>query len=242
MPASFTRYAHLCEGGVFCLLSLIGPCTRLGTLLSAVIVVFGVIGLTMHRDFYAGHVRRDFFCFYTNVSNLVVLIYFALGAPRLYARAQLHKLIPHAEFAVMMCIMLTFCVFHLVLYPPIRIAAQHMPRTREYFIVYADNIIIHYLVPLSVFAYWLLCSPEKRTLGPADALYWTALPLVYIACIFLRARRKIIIKETGSPYPYPFLDTDALGTVRVLRICAGIYGLCFLAGLCIIALIRLIAA
>jgi len=220
------------------LLSQIGPCSRLGIILSAMIVVCGVIGLTMHRDFYAGCVRRDFFCFYTNVSNLIVLIYFALVAPRLYAKGILHALIPHAEFAVMMCIMLTFCVFHLILFPPIFRTALRMPRTREYFIVCTDNIIIHYLVPLSVFMYWLLCSPEKSRLGTADALYWTAIPLIYIVYVFLRAKKKGVIEEAGSPYPYPFLDTSVLGMRRVLRICAGLYGLCICAGLCIIALIH----
>ena len=144
------------------MLSLTGPSTRLGILFSALIVISSMIGLTMHSDFYAGRGRREFFCFYTNVSNLAVLIYFALAAPRLYARPRLHTLIPHAEFAVMMCIMLTFCVFHLLLFPAIRLAARTMPRTREYLILCTDNIIIHYIVPLSVFAYWLLCSPDKH--------------------------------------------------------------------------------
>ena len=133
----------------------------MGVLLSALIVVFAVIGLTMHRDFYAGRRRRDFFCFYTNVSNLIVLLYFALAAPRLYTHAQLSPMIPHAEFAVMMSIMLTFCVFHLVLFPPIRQAARTMEHTREYWIVYTDNLIIHYIVPLSVWVYWLFCSPQS---------------------------------------------------------------------------------
>lgn len=222
------------------MLSLTGPCSRLGIFLSAMIVIFSIIGLTMHKDFYAGHARRDFFCFYTNVSNLAVLVYFGFAAPRLYVKASLHSLIPHAEFAVMMSIMLTFCVFHLVLFPPIFRAALHMPRTREYFIVCTDNFIIHYLVPLSVFAYWLACSPKKSTLGFADALYWTILPLIYVGCVFLRARKNNIIEETGSPYPYPFLDISVLGTARVFSICASLYSLCVSVGLLMIALIRML--
>ena len=61
------------------------PFGRLGAVLSALIAAISLIGLTMHRDFYAGRRRKDFFCFYTNVSNLLVLLYFALLAPRLYA-------------------------------------------------------------------------------------------------------------------------------------------------------------
>ena len=224
------------------MLSLCGPWTRLGAVLSALIVVFAIIGMTMHSDFYTNIRRKDFLCFYTNVSNLAVFLYFAIAAPRLYARSSLRALIPHAEFAVMMCIMLTFCVFHLVLYPPLRLAAKGMPHTKEFLILYADNFIIHYLVPLSVFVYWLLCSPQKHALGAADALYWTILPLVYLARTFLRASRHAIIEETGSPFPYPFLDVHALGAGRVVGICAALYGLCILAGLAIIALTAMLTA
>ena len=222
------------------MLSLCGPWTRLGAALSALIVVFSIIGMTMHIDFYTQRKRKDFFCFYTNVSNLAVLLYFGLAAPQLYTHSTLRAWIPHAEFAVMMSIMLTFCVFHLVLYPPLSRAAKGMPHTREFLILYADNFIIHYLVPLSVFVYWLLCSPQKQKLGAADAIYWTSLPLIYIACIFLRAKRRLIIEETGSPYPYPFLDIQALGAKRVVGICTALYTLCILAGLGMISLIGII--
>ena len=222
------------------MLSVCGPYTRLGAILSALIVVSCIVGITMHKDFYAGQGRKEFFCFYTNVSNLAVLIYFALAAPHIYQRPALHRLIPHAEFAVMMCIMLTFSVFHLLLFPAIRIAVSHMPRTREYWIVCIDNFIIHYFVPLSVFIYWLLCSPGKSSLGIPDALNWTILPILYIVFIFLRAGVKGIIEEAGSPYPYPFLDKDTLGSPRVLGICAALYGISVLAGLMAIAITRLI--
>lgn len=220
------------------MLSLSGPCTRAGVLLSALIVVMTIIGITMHRDFYADCRRKDFFCFYTNVSNLVVLLYFALIAPRLYAKEILHAAIPHAEFAVMMCIMLTCCIFHLVLYPAVRRAVQGMPRSAAYHILCTDNLIIHYLVPLAVFFYWLFCSPQKQSLGRADSLYWTALPLGYVFFVFLRAHIKGIIEETGSPYPYPFLDMDTLGIKRTLLICVSLYILCLLSGLLIIALVH----
>jgi len=211
---------------------------RVGTVLCALIVVFSVIGLTMHKDFYAGIPRRGFWCFYTNVSNLLVLVYFALLAPRLYA-ARRFRVIPHAEFCVMMCIMLTFCVFHFMLFPAIRKTVAHAERTREYFIVCADNFIVHYLVPLLVFAYWLLCSPGKERLRLFDALLWTAVPAVYLAVVLLRAGTGRIIAETGSPYPYPFLDVRALGGRAVARTCLFLYAACAGAGAAIIALIRL---
>ena len=215
------------------------PFARLGTLFSALIVVSCAIGLTMHRDFYAGKARKDFFCFYTNVSNLLVLVYFSLAAPRLYARITLHPLIPHAEFALMLSIMLTFSVFHLLLFPAIRKSVAKMPHTRNYWIVCADNFLIHYLVPWLVFAYWLLCSPGKNSLRLFDALAWTWLPVTYVLCILLRARSGRIIEETQSPYPYPFLDIRVFGGARVFRCCVALYGLCALAGILCLFLIRL---
>ena len=182
--------------------------------------------------------REDFFCFYTNLSNLLVLIYFSLAAPRLYARAAIRPLIPHAEFLIMMSIMLTFCVFHTMIFPAVFAAARHAERTREFFILLIDNLIVHYLVPLLVFAYWLLCSPAKQALGAGDAFLWTMIPALYLAYIFLSAKRRGVIEETGSPYPYPFLDVGALGARRVARICAMLYCACASAGLLVIAAVR----
>lgn len=214
----------------------------IGAVLSALIVVCCVIGLTMHKDFYAGKKRKDFFCFYTNLSNLAVGVYFALIAPRLYARSALHVLIPHAEFSLMMSIMLTFSIFHLLLFPSIRIAIKEARHTREFFIAYIDNFIIHYLVPWLVFLYWLLCSPGKASLSEKDAFLWTLFPLGYLGVTFIRAARGRIIEETGCPYPYPFLDITVLGGKTVLRTCTILYGICATAGLIMVFMTRALLA
>ncbi|MBQ2992009.1 MAG: Pr6Pr family membrane protein [Clostridia bacterium] len=215
---------------------------RLGAVLSALIVVLSILGLTMHGDFYASRPRRDFFRFYTNLSNLIVLLYFALIAPYLYASSPLRVLIPAAEFSVMMCIMLTFCVFHFMLFPFVRSQLLRMPRTEGFWIVCADNLILHYLVPLLVLAYWILCSPGKSTLTPAHALHWTIIPLAYIVCIFASVRCGHIIAETGTRYPYPFLNADDLGIRRVIGSCASLYALCILASLAVIMLLKTLFA
>lgn len=215
------------------------PFGRLGAVLSALLAAFSLIGLTVHKDFYAGRRRKDFFSFYTNVSNLLVLLYFSLIAPRLYASARLRPLIPHAEFLLMMSIMLTFVVFHHILSPAIYREMRHAPLNREFAIVFTDNFIIHYLVPWLVLAYWLLCSPGKRALRPADALLWTLVPLLYLGYVFLRAALSGNIAGTDSPYPYPFLDIGRLGVRRVAAACALLYGVCAVAGLSVVALTRL---
>lgn len=212
---------------------------RLGAVLSALIAAVSLIGLTVHKDFYAGRRRKDFFCYYTNVSNLLVLVYFALIAPRLYASARLRALIPHAEFSLMMSIMLTFMVFHHLLSPAIYRQMRGAPRDREFAIVFTDNLIIHYLVPWLALLYWLLCAPGKQTLGLADALLWTLVPLGYLGYIFLSAPIRGSIGDTGSPYPYPFLNVRELGVRRVAGICTLLFGACAVAGLVVVALTHL---
>lgn len=212
---------------------------RTGAVFSALIVAACTIGLTMHREFYAGASRPDFFYFYTNLSNLLVGIYFALISPYLYANSSFRALIPHAEFSLMMSIMLTFSVFHLMLYPAIRSVIAGAKRTRECLIVVTDNFIVHYLVPWLVFLYWLICSPGKALLRLWDAFLWTLLPALYLAWIYLRASKGRIIKETESPYPYPFLDAAALGKNAVIRTCLTLYVLCIAAGASVVLLLRL---
>ncbi|MDO5298914.1 MAG: Pr6Pr family membrane protein [Clostridia bacterium] len=215
---------------------------RVGAVLSALIVVFSAIGLTVHKDFYAGIRRQDYYCYYTNLSNLLVLVYFALGAPRLHADGALRFLIPHVEFSVMMSIMLTFAVFHTMLFPAIRRQFQDMKPSREFSIMRVDNFVEHYLVPWLVFIYWLLCSPGKAALSVRDALLWTAAPLLYLAVIFFRAPLCGNIAGTDSPYPYPFLDVRRWGAPRVGLTCTLLYAVCTAAGLLVIAVLRLALA
>ena len=142
----------------------------------------------------------------------------------------------------MMIIMLTCCIFHFILFPAVYPCVMSMPRTREFQIVVADNLIVHYLVPMSVFFYWLLCSPGKYVLQFQDAVRWTAVPLLYIITVFIRAPLRGVIKEVGCAYPYPFLDVQTFGTFRVIRTCTTLYFLCTSFGTLIIMGIRLLFA
>lgn len=212
---------------------------RVGAVLSALIVVFCLIGLTMHKDFYARVRRRGFYYYYTNLSNLAVLLYFAVCAPLLYSRPALSALIPHAEFLLAMSIMLTFCVFHLLLFPAVRPQMTGRARTREFSILCWDNLLTHYVVPWLTFFYWLLCSPGKASLTWWDAPLFTLFPLAYLAFILLRARSGNCLPTEDSPYPYPFLDCGARGTAAVAKTCAKIFSVCLLGALGVLALVRL---
>ena len=211
---------------------------RVGAVLSALLVVFSLIGLTVHSDFYAGRRRRGYYLYFTNVSNLLVLLYFSLVAPRLYAHAALRPLIAHVEFALTMSIMLTFSVFHHLLLPEVLRQLRGAPLTRELAIMAADNAAEHYIVPWLTLLYWVLCAPSKDTLTLADAALWTAVPLLYLLLVLLCARRGNCLPGMDSPYPYPFLDVSRRGGAAVARTCMRLLALCVGCGVLAIALIR----
>jgi len=196
------------------------PQGALGAVLSALIVVFSLAGLTMHSDFYAGVCRRDYWVYYTNQSNLLVFVYFALLAPLLYATGALRWLIPHAEYALMLCIMLTHFVFHLFLAPFMLEETLYTPPAPNMRLTNADSAVQHYIVPLMTFAYWLLCSPGKRMLDAGDAVYWLVFPAAYVVFVLIRARVRGRIHHTRSAYPYPFLDVGFFGAKRVTKLCS----------------------
>lgn len=215
---------------------------RVGAVLSALIVALSAVGLTIHKDVYAGVPRRDFYCYYTNLSNLVVLIYFGLAAPFLYARDALRPLIPVTEYCVTMSILLTHLVFHHLLFPGMKRAAARAESRSEWMIPAVASLFTHYVVPLLSIAYWVLCAPGKQTIPLWAAALWTLFPLVYAAVILIRSPRHANLIGTDSPYPYPFLDVRALGWRKVALNCAAILAVCIAGSGCVIVLFRLLFA
>lgn len=212
--------------------------SSLGAVLSALIVVFSLVGLTLHSDFYAGIARRDYWVYYTNQSNLLVFVYFSLIAPLLYGCEILHALIAHAEYALMLCIMLTHLVFHHFLAPFMLEETIYTPRAPNQRIARADSAIQHYIIPLMTFAYWLFCSPGKHTLDAGDAVYWLIFPSAYLLFVFIRAVMRGCIHQTHSAFPYPFLDIHRFGTRRVLRLCGVLLMLSAALGFCGVLFVR----
>lgn len=208
--------------------NLSAPFSAPGAVLSALIIVCSAIGLTLHSDVYAHRIRKDYYYYYTHVSNLLVLFYFALAAPLLYANAPLRCLIPTAEFCVAMSILLTGVVFHLMIFPGIKKLAPLLPASRETQIMAANNVFVHYLVPWMTFFYWLFCSPGKAGVPMWASVLWTALPAGYVLLTLLRGRTGQPLGDTSRPYPYPFLDAGHLGMRKVLLICLLLFALCVL--------------
>lgn len=215
---------------------------RVGAILSALIIIACFTGLTLHSDVFSGIPRKDFFWYYTNLSNLLVAFYFSVAAPFLYAKQALRRWIPIAEFSVTMAILLTHAVFHLMIFPGIRPYIQKITLSGKTGMLAVNNLLVHYIVPWLALLYYLLCAPQKDSVPLAAAPLWLLFPLSYAAVIFIRAARRKAIPGTDRLSPYPFLDTALLGKRQVLLTCAGLLILCLLASVAMQSMMRVLYA
>ena len=186
-------------------------------------------GLLLHSQLIPrGRIRAGMFCFYTNLSNLLLTVYelllFCAGfAPdgRLWAALTDVRL----SCAMALCIWVTHLIYQFVL----------VPYEKRKGLKFADfggnfgNICVHYVTPLLAVAQWLFLA-DKTGLSLLCAVWWLALPLLYAAFSLLRASGGKPIGHTGLLYPYPFLDLNGLGRAAAQH--RRTAGSVFPAGLC----------
>lgn len=72
------------------------------------------------------------------------------------------------------------------------------------------NLILHYIGPAMVVLDWLLFSPKGR-FRLTDPLVWLLAPLGYFGYILVRSTFAGNIGNTGSRFPYDFIDPAVQG-------------------------------
>lgn len=189
--------------------------------LECVIVLLGTCGMILHSGWIKGETRKDFFRYYTNLSNLLVTVFFLF---RLVIRIRgsydgFFGRIVFSQiwlYSVAMSIFLTFAIFHFVLMPSIK----QDPEISDEFRHFSDisNIIVHYLVPLLSLLDWFLFA-VKTELRYSWALIWTVIPWIYVIYAFIRAADGVPLEHTDSAYPYEFMDAGKHGWKTVIRNC-----------------------
>ena len=164
------------------------------------IFLLGAVGLLIHSTLLqTGHIRAGMFCFYTNLSNLLVLVYeLALAIAAGFPHSAALRLLTGStlSFSMALCILVTHLVYQFVLVPD---AKRNGKRFADFGASFG-NLCVHYLTPLLVVAQWLLLA-DKSSLGWRSALWWLTLPLAYFAFAMLRGRSGKPIGHTHLVYP-----------------------------------------
>lgn len=148
------------------------------------------------------------FVYFTFLSNFLCLLYFIIAAG--YTLRCIKSdgirgdatLCPYVKGSLVIIISITLFIYWLVLAP--RIGSRHYnPWALE-------NLLLHYVTPIMVIGDWLLFDRKKAYKAYAPFL-WLSGPLLYMLFILVRAHFYGTIGNTGSRYPYFFIDIDKIG-------------------------------
>jgi hypothetical protein len=93
-----------------------------------------------------------------------------------------------------------------------------------------SNVLLHYVVPPAMAAYWLRFGP-KSGLGWRHPFAWVLYPLTYFIYALVRG-------AVDGRYPYPFMDLNKISLLVALRNGLVIAALFLLAGLAMVAIGR----
>ena len=210
-------------------------------ILEVLIVLVGVCGMVMHSGFVQGKVRRDFFRYYTNLSNLLVVMFYLIRTVVRIRRSYdgFFGKIVFSElwfYSVTMSIFLTFGIFHFVLVPQFKKAPSDSPEFRM--LRSFSNYCVHYVVPLLSLLNWLIFA-KKEELSYSWALIWIVIPWIYVIYSMIMGAKGKNFENTTSAYPYDFMDVSRHGALAVARNCVIVTIVFVLSGLLLIFIRKL---
>jgi len=153
-----------------------------------------------------------FFTIIGNLFTVVVMAGIALGARALFR--------PRIIGCVTLIMLLIGIVYALLLRGMVELGSG----------AYVANVILHYVMPPLMLAFWLLVAP-RGGLSWVDPVRWAMLPLAYLPYALARAAQ-------DGRYAYPFIDVDQLGWAQVLANAAAIAVGFLLAGFALVGVDR----
>lgn len=162
-------------------------------------LVFAALSLTaVAVQFFAvtipqGHSILNFFCYFTNLSNIMISIVFIVSALRLIsARKDASESDVAIRGGIVVYIAFVGIVFNTIL------ADTDLGELIPWV-----NVIVHMIVPIAGVLDWLIWAPRRR-LPFRVVLWWMIWPAFY--AIFSVARGAV-----DGFYPYPFFNPNVSG-------------------------------
>ncbi len=175
---------------------------------SLAIVLLAFAGLFMQAGFHKGKYYLGTFSYYTNLSNLLTMVYQLLIFIGGFTLGGLYGAVtnPAVRFSLTLMIWVTHLIYHFLLVPDFkkRKGPDFAREWRQF-----ENIDVHYAVPLLALLQWLVCADKNVPLWAAAS--WLLIPLAYLAFAMVRAQILGPNPKSGVyRYPYSFMDLDEL--------------------------------
>ena len=175
-------------------------------LIEIVVIILEVYSLMKCAGVFDGKYNVGFLGWYTNLSNIMVLIYFIC---QLFGV----KCSTFVSLSVTLAITMTFLIYHFLLHPEAKKAYKE--GTLGWSIYSVNNLSLHYFCPILTIIYWLVFI-DKTDLRYFHGIAWLIIPALYILYTHIRVEFNIIIDaESKEVYPYPFMNVRDFGLKRV---------------------------
>lgn len=171
------------------------------------IILIGSYGL-YKSCFFNSVSLEEHFAYYTNLSNLICIIYFIFYIIKCYLLKE-ESYNSCIKGSVTLTIAITGIVYNFLLRPFMHDVEGVMDLHS------LSNYIVHIIMPLIVILDWILFD-EKGKFKKYYIFIWLILPFLYFIFICIRASLGKTFTYASSRYPYFFLDIDAYGVLQVL--------------------------
>ncbi len=175
------------------------------------LAICGSCALFYETDLWKLTFDDKFFYYFTNLSNLAVVIYFWIASIRQLKGQESDQSPwnPRVKHALMLAISVTGLVaFFLINYGNIFKDGYFHP----------ELFVTHYIVPIGTIADWIIFD-RKGTMSPREVPSWVVFPLVYLAYAFTLILCFGVWMKDETRWPYTFLDLDAKGPIEVTITC-----------------------
>ena len=181
-------------------------------------MLIAAAGLLDLLGVFGGAVYTGTLYYYTAQSNIIVIVLFVMLSARTAGgirkgAGESACYYPRLEMICVIDILLTFCVFWVLLVPYM---------AGEYYLWTFSNLAVHAITPLLCLLDYILFS-EPRRLKRRDIFYVAIFPICYViysSAIGLAGHVYGISQTDGKPvrFPYFFFDFDRIGTLALAYI------------------------
>lgn len=173
-------------------------------LFQTIYCVLATIGLLNSVGYFAANFNRNFYVYYTDLSNYICMAVMFVSLIKTVKRANKKEdgfcdMAPTFNFMCVIMIMVTFFVYNILL------ANEN---TLVQYFTSQSNMIMHVILPIMFILNWILFY-EHDSLKWYHPLLSVIIPIIYVAFILIRAS---ILQgsEQAVLYPYFFLNVDKL--------------------------------